>query len=342
MIQTMLLAGDVNLQARTDPAAAFVHVQDLLDRADVRFVNLEGALAGSAPDGVDIAHKPGWRHSEPRMISGLTAAGIDGVSCANNVTYPASAMLASLAVLDQAGIGHCGAGADDTAAHLPLIIERDGTTFGFLAYTSIAFPYQHEAGANSPGVAAIRATTSYLPDPRVGEVPGRPPTVLTTAYPEQLKSMIADVSDLRQRCDVLVVSCHWGIANQPPCHYQREIGFAAIDAGADLVMGHGPHSLGGVEIHAGRPIFYSLGNFVFDWDRMAGRHLDGMLLECAIRNRQLHSITLHVTRRDRNNDATILSGDDCHEAFRKITAQSVNLSGTLTEGVLVERRANNT
>jgi hypothetical protein len=98
---TLLLAGDTNLQFREDPARAFRHVLPLFQAADVRFLNLEGPLAGPSDDPAapDIPHKGGWRHSEPRMIAGLVAAGVDAVGCANNVTYPASAMLRTLAVL---------------------------------------------------------------------------------------------------------------------------------------------------------------------------------------------------------------------------------------------------
>ncbi|MFB9238027.1 CapA family protein [Plantactinospora siamensis] len=323
MRQRMVLGGDVNIQGRRDPAKAFAGLRQVFEPADVRFVNLEGALAAPSIDGVDIPHKPGWSHSDPRMVEALVTARIDGVSCANNVTYPAGAMLASLSALDAARIGHCGAGPDLDSAYRPLLIERDGTRFGFLAYTSIAFPYGHAAGPGTPGVATIRATTSYIPDPRVAEVPGRPPTVLTEAYPDQLARLVTDVAALRDRCDVLVVSCHWGVADQPPCHYQRQIGRAAVDAGADLIMGHGPHSIGGIETYAGRPICYSLGNLVFDWPRMTGRHLDGLLLDCAIEDRRLRTITVRATRRNPDNEVRLLDGSSEASVLAAVAAQSV-------------------
>ncbi|MEC3980175.1 CapA family protein [Amycolatopsis sp. H20-H5] len=107
----LLLGGDVNIQGRTTPAAAFRHLLPLFQAADLRFVNLEGPLSGSAGQtpGADIPHKPNWTHADPTMVAALTAAGIDVVSCANNVTYPPSAAMASLGVLDKAGIAHCGA-----------------------------------------------------------------------------------------------------------------------------------------------------------------------------------------------------------------------------------------
>ena len=113
-----LLAGDTNLQVREDPASAFLCVSPLFRAADARFVNLEGPWAGHSDDPAapDSPHKAGWRHSEPGMVRGLVAAGVDAVGCANNVTYPPSALLRSLAVLDGAGIAHTGGGSDDAAA----------------------------------------------------------------------------------------------------------------------------------------------------------------------------------------------------------------------------------
>jgi poly-gamma-glutamate capsule biosynthesis protein CapA/YwtB (metallophosphatase superfamily) len=324
MPQILMLAGDVNVQGRADPASAFTHVLDLMTTADVRFVNLEGALCepGNDPQAPDIAHKPNWRHSEPGMVTGLSAAGIDAVSVSNNVTFPPSAMLTSLDTLNTAGIAHCGAGADLSGAHLPVVLERGGTRFGFLSYTSICWPFGMAASKKTAGVATLRASTSYVPDLRSAEVPGRPPRIQTQVYPHELAAMIRDVKDLRARCDVLVLSCHWGVAGDDVCDYQQAIGRAAIDAGADLVMGHGPHSLQGIELYQGRPIFYSLGNFVFDWPVMAGRHLDGLVLHCRVDEHRLRSVKVHPVRRGSDNDVRPLVGDDARSVLDRVAALS--------------------
>src|SRR5688500_1605807 len=125
---TLLLAGDTNLQFREEPAGAFRHVLPLFRAADVRFVNLEGPLAGPSDDPAapDIPHKAGWRHSEPRMVDGLVAAGIDAVGCANNVTFPPAALLRSLRVLDEAGITHAGGGRTYDEARAPVVLSRGG------------------------------------------------------------------------------------------------------------------------------------------------------------------------------------------------------------------------
>ena len=84
--------GDVNLQGRADPGAAFHRVAAELSAADVIYGNLEGPLAG-ADDPAPIPHKPGWVHSDPAMAAGLKAAGFTFMSCASNVAYPPSAAL---------------------------------------------------------------------------------------------------------------------------------------------------------------------------------------------------------------------------------------------------------
>ncbi len=328
--QRLFLGGDVNLQ-RPDPAGAWRHLGELLCQADARFVNLEGPLAGTSgePRQPDILYKPGWTHSEPGMVRGLTAAGIDGVSCANNVTYPAAAMLASLDVLDRAGIGHCGAGPDLAAASKPLIVVRDQVRYGFVAYTSIAFPYGHAATADLPGVCVLQAVTSYTPDPRVNEVPGRPPKVVTVAVAEQLTLMQAAVSDLRQHADVVVLSCHWGVPGPRPLDYQRQIAHAAVDAGADIVLGHGPHSVQAIEVYGGRPVLYSLGNLVFDWASMRGRYLDGLVVLVDVDGGKLTGLTAHLVRRDARNDPRPVGGEQAVAAMTELTAASANLGTSL-------------
>ena len=330
MTQRLLLGGDVNLN-RPEPASAWQHLADLLSQADVRFANLEGPLAGTSGDSQqpDILYKPGWTHSAPAMVDGLTAAGIDGVSCANNVTFPAAAMLASLAVLDQAGIGHCGAGADLASASRPLIIRRGLVSYGFLAATSIAFPYGHAAAAQSPGVVVLRASTSYTPDPRVSEVPGRPPTVVTTAVPADLAAMAGAVADLRAQADVVVLSCHWGIPGPRPLAYQQQIAHAAIGSGADIVLGHGPHSVQAIELYRDRPVFYSLGNLVFDWTSMRGRYLDGLVVLAETGGGRVTGFTAQLVRRDQDNNPRPACGEVAEAALDELVATSAELGTRL-------------
>ena len=255
---------------------------------------MEGLLVEPSPVGsaADIPHKANWRHPGPGMLRTLTAAGVDAVSCANNVSYPPSSLLESIAALDRAGIGHAGGGRNVEDAHAPAIVERVDTKIGLLAYSSIVFPYGHAAGNETAGIAALRADTAYKPDPRSAEAPGRNPVVWTVPVPEDMARMVADVRAARRRCDFLVVSMHWGLPGTALCDYQPVLAKVAIDAGADVIMGHGPHSVHGVDVYRGRPILYSLGNLAFDWSAMRGRHRDGLVALCHLGQSRLTHVTL--------------------------------------------------
>ncbi|GAB1641321.1 CapA family protein [Krasilnikovia sp. MM14-A1259] len=324
----LLLGGDVNIN-REVPATALRPVAAVLAEADVRFVNLEGPLSEPSPypSRPDIAHKPRWRHSPPRMVDGLVAAGIDVVSCANNVTYPPAAALASSDVLDSHGIAHCGAGIDRAAARTPAIVQRAGVRVGFLACTSIFFPYGHAAGDHTPGVATAWAETSYRPDPRIAEVPGRPPVVRTVADPDDLAALRDDVRRLRDQVDVVVVSMHWGVPGDGVCDYQRQFAYAAIDAGAHIIAGHGTHDVHGIEFHRSRPILYGLGNLVFDWPTMRGRG-GGMLATVDVAQRRL---TLHlVSATDEHGSIRLLAPADVGAAVAgRVTRLSAALGTTV-------------
>ncbi|VVJ23034.1 Capsule biosynthesis protein capA [Amycolatopsis camponoti] len=298
---TLVLGGDVNVQGRATPSAAFERLEPLLKGADVRFANLEGPL-------------------DAAMAEALTSGGIDVVSCANDLT-----VLTTLPVLDQAGIAHCGAGPDLAAAHAPAVLERAGEKVAFLAYTSLR-PYGSHL--DFPGVAQAFATTAYQPDPRVAEIPGRPPLVRTSPLPEHLDRLVADVKQAKAAHDHVVVSMHWGLPGPELAEYQVAYGRAVIDAGADLVAGHGPHTIQAVEVYRGRPILYSLGNLVFDWPAMRGRHVDGLLAGCMFGDEP--RLELIPVRRNADNECVPLAGDEAGKVLQYVADLSARRSTSVS------------
>src|SRR5262245_5921489 len=114
--------------------------------------------------------------------------------------------------------------------------------------------------------------------------PGIPPAIVTWADPAYLADFCKDIAALRPKVDVLVASCHWGLGREP-LQYMTEIGRAAIDAGADVVVGHGPHYSLPVELYKGRPIYYGLGNLCFKTGHLGRRHENwiGMVAKCCSR-----------------------------------------------------------
>ncbi len=264
----LILTGDVNLMNVTDPVTPFRRVAEEFRAADMVFSNLECCLY--APSRTHSFHNEGF-YADPAIgAEALRKAAIAAVGIANNVNYGEAAILASIARLDALGIPHTGAGADVTAARAPVIVERAGLRFGFLQRSSVYWPTNHEAGPHDPGIAVIRAHTAYQvpmhktrPEIPPLNRPGIPPVIITWTDPDYLRAFTEDVGALRARADFVVASCHWGLHKEVMA-YMREIAHAAIDAGADLVIGHHPHVLQGAQIYKGHFIVYSLGDLVFD------------------------------------------------------------------------------
>ena len=304
-ITSILLMGDNNFQYREHPEEAFQYVMPTFNEADLRILNLEGTFAGSStdPQVPDIPHKL-WKHSEPDQVGALVAANIDAVGVANNVTYPWQAMMKSLEVLDKAGIPFAGGGENLEAAHRPVILETNGVKVGFMQYAATVFPFNHEATEIRPGIASIKVNTAYQP-PRNLDKPGQPPYVITWLDEESEQRMVDGIRKLREQVDIVIVSYHWGVSGTfEPVSYQSDIGKAVIDAGADVVFGHGPHKYQKIEIYNGKPIFHSLAQFIFD-DTLEGnrsrRMREGLLLRLAVKDKKVHSVSLVPSWREDDN-----------------------------------------
>lgn len=309
MSQTMILTGDVNLMNVTEPKVSFRQVRSMFRAADVVFSNMECCLY--MPAGRRAVENEGFFAAPVPAGKALKYAGIQAVGIANNVNYGEAAITSSVARLDKLGIPHAGAGAGRDAAHAPVILKRNGTRFGFLQRTSVYWPTNHEAAQNAAGVAVIRAHTAYqLPLHKTRrEVPpcnrpGLPPTILTWADAAYLQKFKDDIAALRAKTDIVVASCHWGL-NEDPLQYMIEIAHAAIDAGADVVMGHGPHVMLPVEVYKGKPIYYGLGRFSFHSGHHAGKAPGdwvGMMARLEIEKRKLRSAAFQFVRHNQANE----------------------------------------
>lgn len=252
----IVLLGDTNISYRSDPRDAFSEIRDTLLAADIVFANLEGPFAGGTDDPAasDIPGKD-WRHSNPDQVEALVAAGFDAVGTANNVTLPRDALMRSLDVLDAAGIEQTGGGATLAAARAPVVLEREGVRVGIMQRSALFEPDGHAATDTLPGIATVAVETTYREDPRRNK-PGRPAiieTKLTAASADELR---ADLQALSAVSDIQIVSFHWGMSDAVKIvGYEREIARLCIDAGADVVFGHGSHRLKPVEVYRGKPIF---------------------------------------------------------------------------------------
>ena len=325
---TMILTGDVNLVAVRDPTVPFARVADVLRKADLVFGNLECCLADPP---ADYALDQEGFYAGPSAGEALKLGGFHGVGCANNVTYGAVPVRASLARLEELGIGYTGAGVNRQAARRPVIMERNGVRCGFLQYTSVFWPTGQAAGEHSPGVATIKAHTAY--QPRVANRAGVPPIILTSADERELDEFKNDLLSLRKQVDVVVSSHHWGRA-QEVLDYQRQIAHAAVDAGAYIVMGHGVHYPLAIEIYKEKPIFYGLGCFSFHTGhegRVQGDWV-GLMVRVLLEDRKVVRVTCAPVRHNKNNETVIRAAKEEPESMQRLAELSGKFNTKLDIG----------
>ncbi len=251
--------GDVAV-TRDNPESAFTQTLSVLNEPDILFGQLEATLSQKGSPKTESAQRP-----HPTIGAVLKSAGFDVMSFASNhvLDWGADGLIDTLDIAQENGITLVGAGREIKEARQPAIIERKRVKVAFLAYNSI-LPPGFWATDDRPGCVPIRVRTFY--EPTEPFQPGSPAEVFTFAYSEDVQAMVEDIKKVRAAADVVIVSMHWGIHFMPAklATYQREVGHAAIDAGADLIIGTHPHILKGIEVYKGKVIFYSLGNFAMD------------------------------------------------------------------------------
>ena len=234
---TLVFAGDTTLDADAGALVArgldpFQHVAPLLADADVRIANLECVVATVGTPGAKFY----TFRAHPRVLPVLRRH-FDGVTLANNHSgdYGPQAFAQMLSLLHAHGLGQAGGGMNLAQAHTPWLIERAGLRIAILSYNEF-MPRSFEAGEATPGVA-------WSEDARV----------------------IDDIARARRvhRADLVIPFMHWGWENERQANArQRALARRMIDAGADAVIGGHPHVTQEVELYQGKPIVYSVGNFV--------------------------------------------------------------------------------
>jgi poly-gamma-glutamate synthesis protein (capsule biosynthesis protein) len=263
-VQVIRLAavGDVTAFHR-DPESAWEYAGPVLAKYDTVFAQNE-RLYSNRTDLPDVGFTELTR---PEHVAALRLGHLDVVSFASNHCYDlgSDVLLETVGVLRDQGFAVIGAGKDIEEARTPAVLERGGLRLGFLAYSSV-LRKGYEARPGKPGAAPMRAHTLYE---QSDYQPGTAPRIRTFADREDLTALLADIASAKARTDFLAVSLHWGVhlTKGVIADYEKEIAHAAIDAGADMIIGHGPHLLKAVEIYRGKPVFYSLGNFCFDMPR---------------------------------------------------------------------------
>jgi len=227
---------------------------DILE-ADIVFGNLETVLSdeGLNPDDLTSSTLRG----SPDSIPGLKKAGFTMFSMANNhaMEHGVAAFDDTVSRLVQAGIGVTGLKSEIGGCR-PEIIQKGELKLGFLAYSLVDPP---------PGVTDC----PYCQSPDEEQI-------------------IFDIVSLREKVDVVVLSLHWGYEFiSYPSPFQIRLAHKIVDAGAKIIIGHHPHCLQGVESYRDGIIFYSLGNFVFDFPQQKLR--ESIIIQCELTDDRISS-----------------------------------------------------
>ena len=268
--QTLLGVGDVYLYAAPPAEPLFEKTKPVLEPADISLGHIKCMFTSRGVNTfadmglAQVGERFEMPGADPKNIAALDYAGFDVMTLANCHTWDAGdpGVEDTIAGLKKYGIAHCGAGMNIDEARRPAIIERDGTRIGFLAYNCTG-PMGSWALPQKAGCAYVHVLAAYELDlPVIGGYP----TTYTFAEPGKLQEMIDDIRKLRSLCDVLVVFLSKGIGFLPVklAMYEQQVSYAAIDAGADLILASHAHILKGNEQYNGKWIFHGLGNFVIN------------------------------------------------------------------------------
>jgi len=246
------------MQRSGDYAGALRPMAERLAAADITVGNLESTLSQLGPptQGGDSFG------ADPRTRDGLLLAGFDVITLANNHLgdYGPQSLVETVRLIRESGIQVTGAGANVAAASTPVVVERDGVRFGFVAFDAIG--ETPAAGPQTPGAYRLRM------QPRTGPL-----------QQADLDAVLGSVRTLATQADVVMVAAHWGTQYTTELvPDQQTVARALVDAGADVVLGGHPHWVQGAELRGESLIAYSLGNFVFDMTFMQQTQ-EGVALE---------------------------------------------------------------
>lgn len=253
---TLVFGGEVDLDSL--PYGEVSRDQEILgsladyQEADVAVVTLGDPLATSAT----TTQEKFFHRTRPDAAAVLKSGGIDLVNLSSDRTmeFGEQGLVETLETLDRAGIYRVGAGRDSREARRPEILDVKNQRIAYLSYTQdeLAAAYDQAAGVNAQGKQQV----------------------------------VEDIRSLRDKVDWIVVNYRWSQdLPESPADWQTNIARLAVDQGADLVVGHHPQQIQGAEIYKGRPIAYSLGDFIFGGTPYEDH--DTAMLKVAIRDNQM-------------------------------------------------------
>ena len=292
--------GDISFQGRFSDSPTpkiFGQAAEIFKASDLAIGNLEGPLLekGNAAAGKCVLRgTTGW-------AAVLREVGFDVVSLANNhiMDYGVDGLIETITSLKHAGLKYVGAGMNKEEAYAPLVLEYNQGKISVIARSSVIVSSPSYAGDRQPGVAF------FDPDQTVDTI-----------------------HQCRRECDFVILVLHWGLEEYIyPTPGQRKLAKVLVDAGADVIFGHHPHVVQGIENLGGALVSYSSGNFVFDefeWEfsdsfgkpvrlveRLSNLNRLGEIVRVRIRDSQIQTYDALPTTVGQNGEVEIgQSGDD--------------------------------
>ncbi|QST00688.1 CapA family protein [Pontibacillus sp. ALD_SL1] len=266
---TLTFGGDVLMEyslvttmENSGPDYPFQYVAPLFKKSDYTVVNLETPITSAT---TPFPKQYNFKAS-PLLLEGLSSAGVDLVSLANNHTldYNVQGLLDTFRALDHKSIDYIGAGRNQQEAYKEKRISIKNQTVAVLAFSEVLPDLSWYAGVNTPGVAS--------------------------GY--QLDRVLSIIDKVKEEVDYVVVYYHWGDEKvNLPNEDQTRIAHTLVDHGVDAVIGSHPHVLQGFEVYNGKPIAYSLGNFLFP-NYVTGKTAETGVLEVTLIEERV-SMTFH-------------------------------------------------
>ena len=281
----------------------FVHTKEFLLKKDIVLGNLENPIySGNSPvyKKSNLVFK-----AKSENAAMLKEAGFTILNLANNHTmdHKEAGLINTMKILHDNGISYIGAGIYNDKATSPLVIEKKGCKIGFLGYSMLG----SEDNIYSNNQADIYKVTAEINN---------------------------EILEAKLKCDFLVVTVHWGNEYDfYPSEKQKKLAYQIINSGADLILGHHPHVLQGIEQYKDKYIFYSLGNFVFDKQIQKGTD-ESIILNLVIKNKQVAKINI-IPIKIVDCQPTLATGEVASYVLKRLQkySQGMNIDIQVNNGI---------
>lgn len=275
----MLASGVGEAITANGPDYPWTDTAEILKESDITIANLECAVS---TQGAPEPDKEYTFRASPRALEGAVNAGVDVLTLANNhvLDFGQEAMADTISHIREKKMHSAGAGLNEDEATAPAVMEINGKNVAVLAFTRIIPRSSWIAGKDKPGLASGH----------------------------NYQMMMERVKATDKKADITIVSMHWGSETEDfPDKKEVELAHALVDAGADIVVGHHPHVLQGIEIYQGKIIAYSLGNFIFTMSSQKAR--EGAILQVVESGGEGYEVRVIPTFIN-NGTTRVLKGDD--------------------------------